>query len=729
VLDTDGKILEKRMPLNTKPFPNWFMWGRWIAPLSDTTMRLFHWDGDYQYDLTRGYISKAARVTRIEDKQAGLLFQGDVDRLVALDPQGRQVWRYNDVTQSPDLKVQRETNPRALSGNRRVLLVSALAKGKLNTIIAPSILGLDAATGKVLWQRTGLSLNAGKVVALDDRFIVVADDQTVHELSAATGSEGSAMAALTGRPDWVLQLPGRDALLIAENSHFDRQGASARVYIRSLKGAADQDLKVPGRVRFATIAPDNQSFLIVSSRNRTLRFALDGTLIWDTETPAGSIVRFAPDGKTLALAGGDGVVHLLNSADGKLRRSVDLNFGNNITAEKFAKQEPLGAVPPEAARTPQPPPPEPSYLKSLPAKAVAFGPNLAPPERLRELLKATTPATAGTNKPGYLGTLTALVTLPPVKVVAGTTYLVELLNAAPTATNAIATLRVEISITGKKSSKNLPVVVRLPVDTQLMRRRFAFRADANDDVTVTMRAVVPGGAKSRKSYEQAEVSACPVQIGDLVVASMKFPGRSVLFDGGPGSRSKPAGTLVCKMYHPAADNTTSAYTEEIPSVGLRVVNGLIANQPTEWGKTLALDTADLATGFKTPVALSALVVYEDLTGPVPSGENSVRERAAMRYAVEVCNEKGQWERIGGVSENRQLVNIFLCPAYPIKGIRYVWGGRLDDELMRTDGFVRMAQFEAYATESDIDVDNLLNVKPEGALKVDMKEAGAPDMDL
>jgi outer membrane protein assembly factor BamB len=729
VLDTDGKILEKRMPLTPRPFPNWFMWGRWIAPLSDTTMRLFHWDGDYQYDLTRGYISKAARVTRIEDKQAGLLFQGDVDRLVALDPQGRQVWRYNDVTQSPDLKVQREITPRALSGNRRVLLVSALAKGKLNTIIAPSVLGLDTATGKVLWQRTALSLNAGKVIPLDDRFIVVADDQTVHELSATTGAEGSAMAALTGRPDWVLQLPGRDALLIAENSHFDRQGACARVYIRSLKGAADQDLKVPGRVRFAAVAPDNQSFLIVSSRNRTLRFAMDGTLIWEAETPTGSIVRFAPDGKTVALGGGDGIVHLLNSADGKLRRSVDLNFGNNITAEKFAKQEAMGAVPAEAACTAQPPPPAPSYLKTLPAKAVAFGPNLAPPERLRELLKATTPATAGGDQPGYLGNLTALVTLPPVKVVAGTTYLVELLNAAPTATSALATLRVEISVTGKKSSKNLPVVVRLPVDANLMRRRFAFRADANDEVTVTMRAIVPGGAKNRKSYEQAEVSAWPVQIGDMVVVAMKFPGRSVLFDGGPGSRNKPAGTLACKLYHPQVDNMTPGFTEDCPSIGLRVVNGMIANQPTEWGKTLALDMADLGTAFKTPVALSVIVVYEDLTGPVLSGENSVRERAGMRYAVDVSGEKGQAERIGGVSENRNLVNIFPCPAYPIKGIRYTWGGRTDDEQGRTDGFVRMAQIEAYATESDIDAENLLNVKPEGALKVDMKEGGAPDMEL
>jgi hypothetical protein len=736
VLDADGKILEKRMPPVSRPFPNWFMWGRWVSAVSETAVRIHMWDYVFQYDLTRGLVSKMSKQSRLEDKQAGLTFQSDVDRMMALDAKGRQVWKYADVAFSPDLSVARQIVPRALSGDRKVLLVSAFGKGQAKTLVAPALMGLESATGKVLWQRPGLSLNEGKVMTLDDRFIVITDDKAVHELVAATGRSGSAMAALTGNPDMVVQLPGREALLIVENEHFSRQGVMSRVYIRSLKGGADQDIKLPGRVRFAVLAPDNQSLVVATTCDQVMRLNLDGTRIWEATVPTVSQVRFSPDGKTVLLTCHNGCVQLLHFADGKIRGGADLNFGNNITAERFVKQEAAVNVPDEAGSIPQPPPPEPSYLKSIPPKLMRFAPNQAAPELMKTLLK---PAAAGVAEgTGYLGLLREPVKLPPFKANAGT-YLVELLIGSQSATNDSSLQRVEVSVTGKVAAKNLPCQVRLPVDRNLARCRFAFRVDQADEVTVVLRAIeaesVPRGTSVQRSFDRVQVSMQPVVIGDLVVAQMKFGGRNVLFDGGPGSKSRPSGSLDCQLSFPAKDNTSPAYSKKLPAQGFRLVNGMIANQPTEWNQRdeRDLNAAAATTSFKTPVSLSVIVVYEDLTGPV-SGQGGVQERATIRYAVDVRGAAGQGERVGAVSGNRNLVNIFPCPAYPISGIGYAWGGLVGSDTIPTDGFVRMAQFEAYATDTDIDADNLLNVKDEGVLKGESpkeKEAagGMPTLDI
>jgi hypothetical protein len=52
-------------------------------------------------------------------------------------------------------------------------------------------------------------------------------------------------------------------------------------------------------------------------------------------------------------------------------------------------------------------------------------------------------------------------------------------------------LRLEVAVAGPKKSKNLPCVARLPVAAALQRRRFAFRADHDGPVTLTLRPVTP----------------------------------------------------------------------------------------------------------------------------------------------------------------------------------------------------------------------------------------------
>jgi hypothetical protein len=715
VLDAEGKVLEKRMPPNTPTFPNWFIWGRGITPVSDTVLRLHQWNGGYMYDLTRGWVSRAPAAPQVADKKAGRSFLGDTDFLLAMDPQGRRIWTYEDGSQSPDMGTLRKVTPRALSDNGRILLVSAFAEDA-----PPSLVGLDAATGKVLWQRTGILLNAGTVVAMEDRFLVIADDKSIHEIFVESGKAGDAMSALTGSPDWVLQVPGKKRLLIAENSHFDRKGPRCRVYIRSLDGGADRNLSVPGRVTGMAFAPDGQSFVVASSDQLLARFASDGTLLWSVETQPALTLRFSRDAKTLVTAGNDGVVRLFNFDDGKLRRATDLNYGNSITAEQFAKQERMGDLPVDAGRMVQLPPPEPSYLQTFDAKTISFGPNLAPPERMRALLKPAEVPAAWVVKPESLGTLTAPIKLPPLKVEAGKTYLIEFLNAAGAITNDTSLLRVEIAVNGKVTTKNLPFTARLPVDPIPARRRAAFRADDDDDVTLTIRAILPN-RNAAMPYEKVPAADIPVLIGDFVVAAIQFPGPNVLFDGGPGARSKPAGSITCTVYPvKSADSTVRSYPANCSDVALRLVNGLIANQKTDWTPVsgpygpdkapFQARHAEAVTQFAVPKALAAIAVFEDNTGPVFVG-GGLRERTATRYAVDVRDSRGNWIRIGAVRDNRQLVNIFPCPKDKISGVRYIWGGR-EDAVSRNlaDNFIRTAQIEAYAAEgvTQVLIEKILN---------------------
>jgi len=76
-------------------------------------------------------------------------------------------------------------------------------------------------------------------------------------------------------------------------------------------------------------------------------------------------------------------------------------------------------------------------------------------------------------------------------------------------------------------------------------------------------------------------------------------------------------------------------------------------------------------------------------------------------------------RVGTAIDNMQLVNVFPCPEGEIDGIRYLWAGRYDDmERRRTDGFVRTGEIEAYASESALDLKELLNVEEDGGLDLD-----------
>jgi len=785
-LSPSGEILQRQMPPVKDGFPNWWMWGRRnLRPVDDSSLRINLWDADYLYDFDKGWISQAPppprhylpgpgngggpvvrASTRLEDNVRGITYLGGNDRVHALDQQGRLLWRFEDSEDSGNLLYPRGTFPRAVSGNGRVLLVAAFGVHRMlyaSAMRNPSVMGIDATTGKLLWQRRGMVLNEGKVVALDDRFLVIDDDGSTHEIIAADGQEGAGLGALTGSADWVMQLPDRNAILIVENNHFDRQSRTARVYVRPTKGGSrsarvsrprrwrptgglhahtepgdlrshmvrgqetraqreggkDLDLTVPGRVSAVTLAPDKQSFVVATVCGWALCFASDGTLLWKAETPAGRIVRFSPDGRTVVIGADDGTVHWLNAADGQVQRIVDFNDSNVITGELFVRQQRMGDVPRDAARTVPPVPPEPSYLTKFEPATVSFGPNLAPPETIRGLLKPAKPNAADTAKPGYVGMLTGPLTLK-FKVEAGTTYLVELLDALADPADHDPLLRLEVAVTdtGQYESKNLPYTARLPLGSYLSRHRTAFRADAAGEVKLTLRAVLPSKTAAKKrgrraqdvwTYEKPAASEIPVLLGDVIVSAIRFPGRNLLLDGGPAAGSKPAGTLTCTGF-PHRDGTNSPKIPfSRPDASLRMVNGVIANQDTAWAGAGGVDRAEVRVSFNKPQPLSAVVIYEDASGPVPGGKG-VRETTTMRYAVSVRNAAtGQWSPLGQVAANTQLINLFPCPSLNVDQILYVWAGRHDAvHRGRTDGAVRMAQIEAYADDI-LDLDDLLDV--------------------
>lgn len=692
-----------------------------LQALDDRTVKVTVAGTEYRYSLDAGWVSKIidppsglgggfsypiAAATVLVDEPRARKFLGGLRKMRALAGGGMLSWTYDETllrTSTDNLLYPRCLFPRAVSGDGRVLLVAGFGIKhdcyKKGTPVDAVLLGLDAATGKVLWQQPTL-LNQGTVIALTDRFLVVDDSGTTRILRADTGVEAGRLRSISGGADWVLAVSGRDELLVVENTDFDRHGPTARVYLRPLGDAPDRVLAVDGRVTDVAVAPDGMSITVATQRGMTQRFAADGRLLWRAETPTGGIVRLAPDGQTVLVGARDGVVHWLNARDGTRIRTVDLTSGNTTDADLFVKQmTPIGEVPIDTEFNAPPEPPAPSYLKTLDPAQVAFGPNLLPPARLQAALQsAGTPAGMGRLAPE------AAFILPVEK---GRTYLVELLAAAADPAALTAQTRLEVAVTGQTKSANLPYVGRLPLGRTPARCRAAFRANATGTVTLTLRAVVPKtvgeGKAARLTYTPAAPSPAGLLVGEVVVAALDCPGHNVLFNPGLSAmRTPPQGNLTCEVKPWTGGSSLVRNTPYLcPQAASRCVDGVLANQESAWTREVMGEGVDCANGrvrFREAITLSAIAIYEDPAGPVLVG-NGVRETIAPHYAVYVrVAATRQWRCIGVVVDNTQLVNLFPCPPVPIDEIHYFWAGRT--AAGRIDGPVRMAEIEAYSENGE-----------------------------
>ena len=195
---------------------------------------------------------------------------------------------------------------------------------------------------------------------------------------------------------------------------------------------------------------------------------------------------------------------------------------------------------------------------------------------------------------------------------------------------------------------------------------------------------------------------------------MSFGGRNLVYDAGPQSDARPAGSLSCLVRPWTGGNSTLRH-EPYPcaDAALRLVDGVIGNQESMWTKEAQgtqIASADGRVRFKKPQQVRAIAIYEDNSGPIATA-GGVSEKTAMHYGVYVRIAKTQrWQQIGHVVGNTQLVNIFAGPPVEIDEIHYFWAGRNDSA--HTDGYVRATEIEAYSSDelSDLldNVDGLLN---------------------
>ncbi len=728
VLDEEGKILHAR-PVANRLGNNVFFHGSGaLRPASDERTFIRLWSNDYLLDLQKGFIERTespphglpghVRVppggpVLLQDPERGRTYLGGKCSLAALDADGKLLWRYNDAehrTSTQDMLHRRSIFIRGLSPDGKRLLATAFGVAQdvygIGKPENPSVFCVATDSGKVLWTKEGLYLNQGKAILADDRFVLVDDSGQFHLLNTDTGEPTGSFRAVGGT-DVILPVPKSDLLLVVENNHFDLHGPSSRAYLRAPGERPDIVLGLPGRIRDARIAPDGRRIVLSSRRGQTACFGLDGAKQWEASVPMGGVVRFSPDAKTTLVGSEVGELAFIETDTGKVVRTVDLNAHNLTTPEQFVKQMGnVGDVPvARAARAPLEPP-EPSYLESLDKKAVRFGPNLLDKEVFRGKLKVGALQPPAGSKPagGYVLDGPAEFKL---KVAPRSTYLVEFLNASADTTQLTPQTRIEVTVRGAGQGKHLPFTGRLPVGTTLARRRMAFRTEGETDVTLSLRVVVPTekaeGQRRQKTYEPSELSKMPMLIGDTVVAALRFQSRNLL---------KP-GMLECELHRwGGGDSTFKRWTWNAPRRALGLVDGLIGNQETKWQE--AQDTvtgtsvihATAKAAFKRAETISAIAIFEDNRGPVPTADG-MHEMASMHYGLYVNGR-----RVGYVVGNTNLVNIFTFPPVDTRTIEYFWAGREFAE--RTDGMTRMAEFEAYSTEDvELRLDEPADITEEG----------------
>jgi len=706
-VDGDGKVVASKPLGNRCGNSVWSQAGGRLADITPDGLTVTLGSLPCRYDLARGFVSHVpigdagftgrfkvpiAASTALDDASRGRRFIGGARRMQCLDTaSGTLLWTFDDtaVRTSPgDLLYVRSVFPRAVTTDGRQLLVAGFAiqhdvygRGKA---VNASILGLDAATGKLLWQQDGVLLNEGKVIPLDGRFLVVDDAGAGRVLHAADGAVQATLAAVAGT-DWILPVPDRDAIVIVENNAFDRAGRAARVYVRPLSGGADRPLVAAGRVTDIHVAGDGGAITLVTERGVTQRFGIDGKLLWEATTPSGGIVRPSRDGSRLLVGCRDGVAHLLDAADGRRRWSLDVNPYNLVDGATFVARSKDPYPPADPGLKPPADPPEPSWLAVAPAKGVTFGKPLVDRKA------------AGTGEKASFA------------VQRGKTYLVEVL-AACEVTGRTPLTRLEIEVAGVRGDEQAaPFRTRLPVGETPARRRVAFRAERSGTATIVVRAVEPvtvgAGRAAKKTYDKPVASPARVAVDDTVVAEIRFPGRDIVFDGGPKSGARPLGDVVCKvMPWTGGDSAIRNEPYPCPAAALRVVNGRLDDADAVWTKEVQGDgilSAEARVKLTKPQTISAVAVYEDVSGPVPRG-GGVAETATPRFAVFAKEAKsGRLLRLGAKFDNTSLVNVFAGPDVPVDEILYLWAAR---EATAIDGFVRPTEIEIYAGD---DIDSLL----------------------
>lgn len=757
VLDSNGEI-QKSQPISNRCGNSiWWRNNGTIRPISDEQLYLGLWNNDFLFDINKGFIHQVAKPHHglpgrikvkaggemlLRDAKSGSVYLGGLQKIYALDKAGGVNWMHDDTklrTSTDDLLYQRSLFLRGISPNGKRLLATGFGIEQdvygIGTMRNNSVFCIDTAEGRILWEKHGLILNEGKAIVSDNRIIIVDDNGQFHLLDADTGKSVGEFRSVSGT-DYLLPIPGSDYLIVVENNQFDKGGPSCNAYLRAAGNKPDIAIDIAGRVTDVLLSPDNKSIAIAADRGTAALFDLEGKKIWEAQTPTGGSVRFSPDGSRVGVGSKVGLFFILDASSGKLLKKLDLNRFNLTTPEQFVEQmNNIGDVPLLATARAPVPLPEPSYLKTQEKEAIEFGENLLPLAKLQKGMKPAGPAAIDdTSRPSDLSVLNGTATYD-LAVKAQGTYLVEFLNGGLSPKTADATVRLEVSVISKFKSKHLPLIVRLPVDHRFVRRRFAFRTDKTGPVEIRFRLISPKvegeGRSARASYTEPTENPTPIFVGEVVVASMKFQSRNVLFSSNQGSidtisGAEARGDVKCSIKPWTGGNSTVRWQPwDAPRAALRLVDGLLGNQETQWQESREVNSGTMVHSalafvkFKKPQPLNVIAIHEDNRGPIPSG-TAVQEMTAMHYGVYIHEvSTNNWRRVGYVQNNTNLVNIFTFPATDVDQIQYFWAGRPFVGL--TDGLVRMAEFEAYASEAGEFELEELDAPKKGDLDLDLND--------
>jgi hypothetical protein len=627
----------------------------------------------------------------LPDRATDDLFIAGQCQVARLTPEGKTLWLYDDTFTANDVqsfRFRRDMMLHDVSADGKLLLVGAFGiepySNFVSKFIRPALLLIDAATGKMLWEKTDILIHhsacgfagaEGKQILIGDespdRRRLVLFDLQGKEIWSIPQTAGVSAASLTADGEHVVL---RSAA--TRNNLFQITGEPQGIQVLMLANRTLVDLPLRGDVRSWKVLPRSGDVLVSTSDGRLSRFAVDGTIKWQQQFPGAASFLVSDDEQQMVIGTPDGKLRWLNES-GETVREVDFLEHNRV---RDLEQYVL-----EYTRTPgdvpqlSPAPHARSRIVDRGGEVVKFSKNLLSDDR------------SGKDD----RTLSSGEELKwPATLQATSTHVFTFSQRLKEAeTSSASKLRVTVTEAG---SKKVIASAEIALSSIWQERTVAFRA-ANDIERVQVSVhVVSADDKQSQSVEirapglyamsfQSEnqlAQRVPAAPGELPAAESDDPlGRS--------SKLTPP-TL---RYNIPNDVDLTALARGAPPFQRTVefttpFDGKLIDQPTSWlGKPVAGSThATLEIKFDSPVSLGALAVYEDTTNA---------QHYTDSFALFAREAKtGRMVQLGSVIENKNPFNLFVFPKLQIESITYLW-------LKSGDGHVRIAELEGYLAEEDL----------------------------
>ena len=590
---------------------------------------------------------------------------------------GKVLWQYDDLTTSHDVesfRFSRDLMLHDVSRDGRHLLVAAFGVVPYARFVSsfsrPSVLLLDARTGKTLWEKSGVLIDhsacnfAGEKILLADattdaKRIALLDLQG-RELWSLARPQGTARAALT--PDGTRLIVSPEAL---RDRNHQLLAPPEGLQSITLADRTTRDFPLTDAVAHWVMLADGR--VLVNTRDGRLRcFTPDTRLAWEQQFPEPCNLLAAPDGRQIALGTPTGQLRWLD-ATGKILREFDVNPFNVATNLTAHVREYTAS--PAGAPVVQPTPDAPDSLDQRARATVDFSANLLDAKSSAALLDT------GLKSPASF----------PLQLAAHSTHVLSLIQRSAGGLPTTDAERLAVEVRDSASGKIL-YAARVTVSAAWQERTLSWKTGpAPTRATVTLRHEPPAGRPAGLELRKAGVFR------------VNFPSPNRLAQRLPDAAADPLATTRAtppsvRFFLPN-DVDLAARARGAPpfppAVGFTVpFDGQIDGAPTSWlGRPLTGSThARLELKYDRPVKLAALAVYEDSADPA---------RYTDTYAVFVRDaRRGQWRQAGHVTGNRSPYNLFTFPAVEADAVTYLW-------LRSPDGHARIAELEAYSPPADL----------------------------